>query len=352
MIVRNDSCFYFDKDMGHSCSCPFLSFMHRRQEKEEQIMTNTQHYFGEQTQEFVQGQAVSVWQSPKFIESRNKACELIDSGKYGLTDGDFWILKNKTKNGKIGYTGLIVSHTGCLKINEVLRQTNNAYNPSCISEVKVSQYTGGIYMTYCDDEVFEIAEATKETVKNAYPLAILLKRLIDRVILKKAKIAFDGLFSEEESDNYRFEEGRDYTVDAETGEVSMMTGAKEPSYNMSKKPVKAPLKMPIMQTNNSKSVQSKGENASEQVKVPILQNESISLEEALDYKTSSTNPKFKGIQFSDVLAHPDHQEAMKWLTIVASRSKATEKAAATTVLNAIKNGELAWISETNEDLPF
>ena len=52
------------------------------------------------------------------------------------------------------------------------------------------------------------------------------------------------------------------------------------------------------------------------------------------------------------MAHSDHQEAMKWLTIVASRSKATEKAAATTVLNALKSGELAWISQANEDLPF
>lgn len=315
-------------------------------------MTNTQHYFGEQAQELVQGQSLSVWQSPKFIESRNKACELIDSGKYGLTDGDFWILKNKTKNGKIGYTGLIISHTGCLKINEVLRLTDNAYNPSCISEVKVSQYTGGIYMTYCDGEVFEVAEATKETVKNAYPLAILLKRLIDRVILKKSKIAFDGIYSEEESDNYRFEEGRDYTVNAETGEVTLLSSVKETDtevYNqIAKKPIKQQVAKPVVQ----KSIQSSRENAAEQVKVPLSQNETISLEDALDYKTSSTNPKFKGIQFSDVLAHPDHQEAMKWLTIVASRSKATEKAAATTVLNALKSGELAWLNQSDEDLPF
>lgn len=314
-------------------------------------MTNTQHYFGEQSQEFFQGQNLQVWQSPKFIESRNKACELIDSGKYGLKDGDFWILKNKTKNGKIGYTGLIVSHTGCLKINEVLRQTDSAYDPTCISEVKVSQYTGGIYMTYCDDEVFEIAEATKETVKNAYPLAILLKRLIDRVILKKSKIAFDGIFSEEESENYRFEEGRDYTIDSETGEVTLINGQQQTT-STNKKVVNAPLKVQNPKLLNLNTRQQNNENASEQVKVPIEQNETISLEDALDYKTTSTNPKFKGIQFSDVLAHSDHQEAMKWLTIVASRSKATEKAAATTVLNALKSGELAWISQANEDLPF
>ena len=65
-----------------------------------------------------QGKEIEVWQSPKYIEARDKAIELINSKKYDLTEGDFWILMNETKSGKMGYTGLIISHNGCLKIND------------------------------------------------------------------------------------------------------------------------------------------------------------------------------------------------------------------------------------------
>ena len=60
-----------------------------------------------------------VYQTGKYIESKNKAIELINSGKYGLSESDFWIMMrtNKQKTSMI-YTGLIISHTGCLKIND------------------------------------------------------------------------------------------------------------------------------------------------------------------------------------------------------------------------------------------
>ena len=60
---------------------------------------------------------LEVWQSPKYEESKKKAKEIIE--KYeGITEADFWILMNKTKSGKMAYTGLIISHNGCLKIND------------------------------------------------------------------------------------------------------------------------------------------------------------------------------------------------------------------------------------------
>lgn len=323
-------------------------------------MTNLKHYFGEQESESSGGQNLPVWQSPKFILSRAKACELIDSGKYGLNDSDFWILKNKTKSGKMGYTGLIISHNGCLKINEVLRNDGNAYDPSCISEIKQSPYTGGIYMTYCDNEVFEVAEATKDTVKNSYPLAILVKRLVDRVILKKSKIAFDGIYSEDESDDFKPDEGS-YSIDPETGEV-MPSGKSVntvPVIQKVVKPVKqivrsvpdavkkpAPVSKPVRQV----------ENAADQVKVSSIPSpDKMTLDEALEFVTTSSNPKFKGIRFGEVLNTDDKEAALKWLTIVATRAKSDEKVAAGTVLNAIKAGELYFTSdniESSEDLPF
>ena len=63
--------------------------------------------FNEKATEFSvkQGKEIPVWQSPKYAESKRKAIEMIDSGKYGLSNGDFWILMNETKSGKMADTG-------------------------------------------------------------------------------------------------------------------------------------------------------------------------------------------------------------------------------------------------------
>lgn len=322
-------------------------------------MTNNTHYFGEQESEFAGGQSLPVWQSPKYVQSRAKACELIDSGKYGLNDSDFWILKNKTKSGKMGYTGLIISHNGCLKINDILRASGKAYDPSCISEIKQSPYTGGIYMTYCDEDVFEVAEATKDTVKNAYPLAILVKRLIDRVILKKSKIAFDGIYSEDESEDFKSDEGS-YNIDPVTGEILPVISPAPVAMQQvvpikqASKPVQqvvrpiATAPKPVARPVTAKPVQ-QVENAADQVKVVTVSTpEKMTLDEAMGFVTTSSNPKFKGIKFGDILNSENKDEALKWLTIVATRAKAEEKMAAGIVLNAIKAGELQFTS----DLPF
>ena len=59
---------------------------------------------------------LQVWQSPKYKESKDKAVELINKYEQ-ITEGDFWILMNRTKTNKMAYTGLIISHNGCLKLN-------------------------------------------------------------------------------------------------------------------------------------------------------------------------------------------------------------------------------------------
>ena len=71
--------------------------------------------FNEKTEETIftkEGmKKVPVWQSPKYLESKQKALEIIKSEKYDVKEGDFWILMNQTKGGdKMAYTGLIISH--------------------------------------------------------------------------------------------------------------------------------------------------------------------------------------------------------------------------------------------------
>ena len=75
------------------------------------------HNFGEKEVEIIKDKELPVWQTPKYLKSKEKAIEMIESGKYNLDDGDFWILQNTYANGtKVMYSGLIISHNGCLKI--------------------------------------------------------------------------------------------------------------------------------------------------------------------------------------------------------------------------------------------
>jgi len=161
------------------------------------------HNFGEQEVEKVKDgkewKEFEVWQSPKYQESKQKAIEMIDSEKYGLTDGDFWILKNKTGTGKIAYTGLIISHNGCLKINDNME---NKVKPSCFSLDKEG-YNNSLVYTYVDDDTFEVGEFSATNGKNDYPYAMAFKRCFDRVVLKKSKLAYSGIYSEVEADEFK-----------------------------------------------------------------------------------------------------------------------------------------------------
>lgn len=147
------------------------------------------------------GVAVRVWESPKYEEGKAKAEELIGSGKYGLTEADFWILK--TFSAKCcTYAGLIISHNGCLKINDALPKEQK-FIPSKVSWVREAQ--GDLVMSYiCDEQgIYEFGEASFKNCQNSYPFAMVLKRLMDRVILKNSKIAFSGIMSEVESEEFK-----------------------------------------------------------------------------------------------------------------------------------------------------
>lgn len=146
-------------------------------------------------------QDLEVWQTPKYLISRNKAIELIESKIYGLDEGDFWILKNQGGK-KLCYTGLIISHNGCLKINDVLPEELK-FDPESVSFLKDA--SGEKVMQYISksQKIYEFGEISSNNCRNEYPYAMVLKRLMDRVILKTSKIGFFGIYSEAESDSFK-----------------------------------------------------------------------------------------------------------------------------------------------------
>ena len=158
--------------------------------------------FGEKKTEYSpkHGKEVPVWQSPKYEESKAKAIEIIKSGKYGVQESDFWILMNITKSEKMAYTGLIISHNGCLKINDCLE---SKFDPSCVT-VDKEGYKGSLVYTYCNKEqgIYEVGEVSGSNCKNEYPYAMAYKRLFDRVVLKLSKLAYAGIYSDSEADEF------------------------------------------------------------------------------------------------------------------------------------------------------
>lgn len=163
------------------------------------------HNFGEKNEEYLAkaGGNVPVIKAPKFFLAKKKAEEIIDSGRYGVEDGDFWILMNATKSNKMMYSGLILSHNGCLKINDS-QEASLRFKPSCVREDKCG-YRDSLVFTYVNDEqgIYEVGEASATNCKNEYPYAMAYKRLFDRVVLKLSKLAFAGIYSDSESDEFK-----------------------------------------------------------------------------------------------------------------------------------------------------
>lgn len=161
--------------------------------------------FNERTTEYSvkQGKDIPVWQQDKYKESRDKAIEIIKSGKYGLAEGDFWILKNETKNGKMAYICLIISHNGCLKINDKL-PVEDKFRPECVSLDK-DGYNASLVFSYCCAEqgIYEIGEVNSKNCRIDYPYAMAFKRMYDRVVLKQSRLAYAGIYSEVEADEFK-----------------------------------------------------------------------------------------------------------------------------------------------------
>lgn len=143
-----------------------------------------------------------VWQSPKYVESKKKAIEIINSYKDQITEGDFWILMNRTKNGKMAYTGLIISHNGCLKLNDIA-PAENKFKPECV-KYDNNGYANSLVFTYnCPEQgIYEVGEVNAKNCKNEYPYAMAFKRCFDRVVLKISKLAYAGIYSDSEADEF------------------------------------------------------------------------------------------------------------------------------------------------------
>lgn len=160
--------------------------------------------FNEKTEEYSNKSKckLPVVQSSKYQEAKKKALELIDGKKFDLAEGDFWILMNETKNGQMMYTGLIISHNGCLKINDKIEEKLK-FKPSCMTLDKEG-YRNSLVYTYINDEqgIYEVGEVSVDNCKNAYPYAMALKRCMDRVILKNCKLAYSGVYSDSEADEF------------------------------------------------------------------------------------------------------------------------------------------------------
>ena len=162
--------------------------------------------FGEKKEENINGHKVPVeYHTPKYKEAKSKAIELLNSEKYKdtLEPSDFWILVNTYANKtKAMYSGLIISHDGCLKINDVLDEQLK-FKPQCVSIDKEGYSNSLVFSYMCPEQgLYEVGEVNKDNCKNDYPYAMALKRCFDRVVLKNSKIAYSGIYSDSESDEF------------------------------------------------------------------------------------------------------------------------------------------------------
>lgn len=160
--------------------------------------------FNEKDREYSakQGKEIPVWKSPKYEQSKEKALEIIK--KYdNIGEGDFWILMNESKSGKMIYTGLIISHNACLKLNDHMTN-NNKFMPECV-EIDKEGFGNSLVFTYINPAqgIYEVGEVSKDNCKNAYPYAMAFKRCFDRVVLKLTKLAYDGVYSDSEADEFQ-----------------------------------------------------------------------------------------------------------------------------------------------------
>lgn len=185
------------------------------------------HNFNEKTTEYSvkQKTKIPVIQSDKYLQSKKKAIEIIE--KYDdIEDSDFWILMNETKTGMMMYSGLIISHNGCLKINDHL---GSKFMPSCVTLDK-DGYRGSLVYSYCNDDqgIYEVGEVSSDNCRNSYPYAMAFKRLFDRVVLKLSKLAYSGVYSDSEADEFRRPD-MDETTEAEQETESPFISEKEQS---------------------------------------------------------------------------------------------------------------------------
>lgn len=181
--------------------------------------------FNEQKEELYNGKKLPVWQSPKYEQSKAKVLEMIKAHDGILSEADFWILMNTNKDkSKMIYTGLIISHNGCLKLNDTLPEEMR-FKPECVTCDKEGYNNSLVYTYSCSEQgIYEVGEYSPANSKQSYPYAMAYKRLFDRVVLKNTRLAYSGIYSEVEADE--FKEVQD-TPNASAAEPSVLASEAE-----------------------------------------------------------------------------------------------------------------------------
>ena len=138
--------------------------------------TKQAYDFGVIKEENINGKKIPVeFHTPKYKEAKNKATELLNSDKYKgvLEPSDFWILVNTyAQKTKAMYSGLIISHDGCLKINDVL-EDKLKFKPECMSLDKEGYNNSLVYSYICPEQgLYEVGEVSKDNCKNDYPYSM------------------------------------------------------------------------------------------------------------------------------------------------------------------------------------
>lgn len=143
------------------------------------------------------GIEVEPIKTPKYAEATAKATKLLGANNSNLIEGDFSIFKTESQKGDVYYKGLILSHDGCLKMNECLPQEFQ-FKPESVTLDK-NGYDNSLVFAYINkyQGIYEIGEVNPIFCLNPYTTA--LNRLTDRVILKNAKLAPFGIYSEAEN---------------------------------------------------------------------------------------------------------------------------------------------------------
>lgn len=132
-------------------------------------------------------------------QSQDRAFEMLEKYK-SLTKDDFWLLERKLKSGFVTKL-VIIKHNGCLKI---ANEKGLKLKPEGYKIIK--EETKDVVIGYYDDRLlsgFEVGEASALNCKSDYPWAIALKRCQDRALLKILNLAEEGIYSEEEAEEFK-----------------------------------------------------------------------------------------------------------------------------------------------------
>lgn len=296
----------------------------------------------------------------KYQTSRAKAVEMIESGKFGLEDTDFWILQNRSKSGAVVFSGLIISHSGCLKINDHLPKESRV-RCSCFQRSIVESKTFGemIVYDYMDDEICEVGEVSAANCRNAYPLSMAYKRCFDRVVLKKSRLGYSGVYSEAEADDFREPiqaAPRQPAKQAQSSSPRAKAPAAEPQMQVPSSQFCTPMNQrsstpasPLMSSAPMPAASPARPrngipNAADQVELPVRRNAQparMNLKQAMSWKISYG--KLAGKTMGEILGFEENLGTVFLQCFVNNAGHSEEAEAARIMMGALERKELQFI---------